>query len=263
MNAAAKGVLKRASLGPDDRNTLFGIIEEEITRLNKIVTELLRYARPMNVRREDVVLMDVVKQLREAAGEKYPIGNPQIAAEPDVETVWADPNLLRLALQNLVENARQSMPEGGAVVLSAAREKAVGVLGVRIDVTDVGQGMDSRTLHRAMDPFFSTRPSGTGLGLPIAGRIVEAHGGKLDVHSRVGEGTTVTVFIPGKLAGPAFLRSLGSSANHGRDGAPKKRDSPARWLVANGTSSSASIAARTARRRGRVQRAALKKCMRR
>ena len=187
-NAAAS--LKRTSIGVADRNTLFGIIEEEITRLNNIVTELVRYARPMNVRREEVALGDVVKGIGEGLGAEQYTLNLEVASEPDVETVWADPSLLRLAVKNLIDNARQAMPSGGAIVVTAAKDRIDEAAGVRIEVADTGQGMDSRTLRRAMDPFFSTRPSGTGLGLPIAGRIVEAHGGRVDVHSRVGEGTT-------------------------------------------------------------------------
>jgi signal transduction histidine kinase len=92
------------------------------------------------------------------------------------------------------------MPEGGAVVVIASKARLGNQGAVRIEISDTGQGMDSRTLRRALDPFFSTRPSGTGLGLPIAGRILEAHGGKLEVRSRPNEGTTVTLLVPSKRA---------------------------------------------------------------
>jgi signal transduction histidine kinase len=195
VNAAAS--LKRAGLGVEDKSTLFGIIEEEISRLNKIVTELLRYARPMNVRRADVSLADALQGLGEGSVEGHSL-DVQIAAGLEGEAVWADPALLRLALQSLIDNARQAMPGGGVIVVTASRDSVAGHAGVRLEVVDVGHGMDSRTARRAMDPFFSTRPSGTGLGLPIAGRIVEAHGGSLDVTSRLGEGTTVSMFLPDK-----------------------------------------------------------------
>jgi signal transduction histidine kinase len=205
VNAAAN--LKRPSLGPDDRNTLFGIIEEEITRLNKIVTELLRYARPVNVHREDIVLADMFKGFRENLDPAYAL-EVFVSEDPEVQTVWADANLLKLAIQNLIDNCRQAMPAGGTISIGAASARSPSVPGVRIEVSDAGQGMDSHTLHRAMDPFFTTRPSGTGLGLPIVGRIVEAHGGEVDVRSRAGEGTTVSLFIPAKrVAGPGEARA--------------------------------------------------------
>jgi signal transduction histidine kinase len=197
VNAAAS--LKRQNLVAEDRNTLFGIIEEEITRLNNLVAELLRYARPMNVRREEIPLGDVLRAIGEGLDPKHTL-DLHVDPSPEVQTVWADAALLRLALQNLVENACQSMATGGAVVITAIPNPAPDQPGVCIQVSDTGVGMDSRTLRRAMDPFFSTRPSGTGLGLPIAARILEAHGGRIEVHSRPGEGTTVTLYLPARRA---------------------------------------------------------------
>lgn len=226
--------LKRPGLGAEDRNTLFQIIEEEITRLNKIVTELLRYARPVNVHREDIVLADFLTSFRDNLDPAYKL-EVDVAERPDVEKVWADTALLKLAIQNLVDNSRQSMPDGGTIILRAAAARAVDVPGVRIEISDTGQGMDSHTLHRAMDPFFTTRPSGTGLGLPITGRIIEAHGGEVDVRSRPGEGTTVSLFIPAKrVAGPNEA-ARGASVEGGNapsapagDGAPKNSPELAR-----------------------------------
>ena len=198
VQAAAN--LKRTSLRPEDRNTLFQIIEEEITRLDNLVKELLRYARPVNVHREDIVLSDFLKSFADYLDPAYTL-SVEIAERPEVETVWADATLLRLAIQNLIDNCRQAMPSGGTITLRASAAHAVDVPGVRIEVSDTGQGMDSHTLHRAMDPFFTTRPSGTGLGLPITGRIIEAHGGEVDVRSRSGEGTTISLFIPARRVG--------------------------------------------------------------
>jgi signal transduction histidine kinase len=194
-NAGAS--LRRQSIGEQDKKQLFEIIEEEITRLNNLVSELLRYARPVNVRREDISLTEFVRSVGDALGDRYPIVL-HVASLPEVETVWADASLLRLALTNVLDNARLAMPGGGTISIEARREEIAGASGVLIQVTDTGGGMDSKTLRRAMDPFFSTRPSGTGLGLPIAGRIVEAHGGRVEVTSVAGEGTTVSLFIPAR-----------------------------------------------------------------
>jgi signal transduction histidine kinase len=194
-NAGAS--LRRHGIREEDRNTLFQIIEEEITRLNNLVSELLRYARPVNVRRADLSVAELVRGFSETLGEKYPIAL-HVAAEPEVEMVWADLALLRLALSNVLDNARLAMPEGGTISIEARRDHQAGNSGVLIQITDTGGGMEPSTLRRALDPFYSTRPSGTGLGLPIAGRIVEAHGGKIEVNSVHGEGTTVALFIPSR-----------------------------------------------------------------
>lgn len=194
-NAASS--LKRPVLGPEDKSTLFGIIEEEITRLNNLVAELLRYARPVDVHREAVALSDVLKSVSEQSDAPQRV-EVRIPSDPDLETVWADANLLRLALSNLVENALQASPSDGLVTMTASADVVHGAPGVKIQIADHGHGMDSETCRRAGDPFFSTRPSGTGLGLPIAGRIAEAHGGDISLKSAPGDGTTVTVRIPSK-----------------------------------------------------------------
>lgn len=194
-NAASS--LKRPVVGPEDKSTLFGIIEEEIMRLNNLVAELLRFARPVNVHREPVPLTDVLRHVAEKVQPPQKV-EIHVPADPDVETVWADPNLLKLALVNLVENAVQASAPDGVVTLSASRDALEGGPGVKIQVADHGHGMDSETRRRASDPFFSTRPSGTGLGLPIAFRIAEAHGGDISVESVPGEGSTVTLRIPSK-----------------------------------------------------------------
>ncbi len=210
VNAAAN--LKRPSLGADDRNTLFQIIEEEITRLNKIVTELLRYARPVNVHREDIALREFLRGFGDGLDPAYTLA-VDVGQGPEGDTVWADASLLKLAIQNLIDNCRQALPGGGTIALRAVSARALDVPGIRIEVSDSGQGMDSHTLHRAMDPFFTTRPSGTGLGLPITGRIIEAHGGEVDVRSRAGEGTTVSLFIPAKrVAGQSEVARNGPEA---------------------------------------------------
>jgi signal transduction histidine kinase len=174
---------------------LLGIVEEEVGRLNRLVADLLRFARPVAVSWGDVNLREFVERTRGLVP-------PEIAVEVDIpeesrlETVTLDAGLLRLVLENLVENACQAMPEGGRLsIVVRAEELEVGT-GVSIDVRDTGRGMDARTLERALKPFFSTRPQGTGLGLAIVDRIVRAHGGTVSLESAVGCGTAVRLLIP-------------------------------------------------------------------
>jgi signal transduction histidine kinase len=195
----ATATLRRQGLSVSDRDILLGMVDEESARLDHLVADLLRYARPTELRREEVALGDVFDGLSLAVPASCRVEVPG-TGDPDPR-VWADAGLLVLALQNLVANACEAMPDGGVVVLAVHRAtKGVGS-GLCISVTDSGHGMDARTLRRAMDPFFSTRPSGTGLGLPTAGRIVEAHGGTIKLVSRPGEGTTVTLYFPDRPPG--------------------------------------------------------------
>jgi signal transduction histidine kinase len=111
--------------------------------------------------------------------------------------VFVDAGLFRLALDNLMANALQAMPQGGRVVLAISRgDFDDGGQAAVVSVTDHGTGMIPADLERAKKPFFTTKPRGTGLGLSIAERIVEAHGGQLDIESQVGVGTTVTLRLP-------------------------------------------------------------------
>jgi signal transduction histidine kinase len=195
-NAVAS--LRRRAANPEDRETLLAIVEEEIDRLNGLVTELLRFARPVDVERADVSIREIVDAMQGDLSEGYRL--TYVVADPRADTVWADPTLLRLALDNLVSNAVQAMPGGGEIRIEASVEEVEGGGAVsRIEITDPGSGMSPTTLKRAFDPFYTTQPKGTGLGLPIVRRIIEAHEGRAIVESLPGSGTTVSVLLPLRL----------------------------------------------------------------
>jgi signal transduction histidine kinase len=188
--------LRKATISKEDQTTLLSILDEETSRLNRLVSDLLRFARPVSVQRVRVPLSDLLERALKLAR-----GDTRIDVETTFEvenvTVWADASLLRQVFDNLVENAVQAMSAEGT--LSVAIRAAVdddGRDGFVVEIKDTGEGMSTIVKSRAKDPFFTTRPSGTGLGLAIVDRIVVAHGGHLLIESRAGEGTTVTVFLP-------------------------------------------------------------------
>jgi signal transduction histidine kinase len=194
MNAASG--MRRAAVSDGDRDTLLSIVDEESRRLNQLVEELLRFARPVEAARVPASLYDICEQLRAACKEGYDVVL-EAAEQERVGAVLVDAGLFRLALDNLMANALQAMPQGGRVVLSIARGSfADGEPAAIVAVTDHGVGMGQAELERAKKPFFTTKPRGTGLGLSIAERIVEAHGGELSIESRAGAGTTVTLRLP-------------------------------------------------------------------
>jgi signal transduction histidine kinase len=193
VNAVAG--LRRGSLKEQDRTTLLDIVDEEAGRLNRLVGDLLRFARPFSVNRLPVSLGELARRFKGSIEGPQEIVT-EIDAVSEADTAWVDPNLFRLVFDNLLSNARQAMREGGVILVRIRPERARAEPSVRIEVVDSGQGMDPEVQRRALDPFFTTRPSGTGLGLPIVQRIVEAHGGDLRIHSVGGVGTTVTVTIP-------------------------------------------------------------------
>jgi signal transduction histidine kinase len=194
VNAVAG--LRRAGLRDEDRSMLLDIVEEEAARLNRLVTDLLRFARPVRVKRSPVSLSELAHRSRSAAmldGHGIVV---QMEDDPSLQTVWVDPSLFRLVFDNLVENACQAMKGGGTVEIRVQVGQLRGQAAVRIEIADSGQGMDTQVRERALDPFFTTRPSGTGLGLPIVHRIIEAHAGEIHIDSVEGQGTTVTILLP-------------------------------------------------------------------
>lgn len=184
--------LRRPVVADADRGVLLDIVSEEADRLNHLVTDLLRFARPTSIKRSRIDLIELIEHTQVPLGDRHVL---EVHGDDGARFVEADPNLLRAALDNVIQNATQAMPAGGtiAVELTARDADREGVL---VTLRDTGSGMDAATLSRALDPFFTTRPSGTGLGLPIVQRVVQAHGGHVELASEDGQGTTVRIWLP-------------------------------------------------------------------
>jgi signal transduction histidine kinase len=195
--ANAGAGLRKAAISREDQDILLAILDEETSRLNRLVSDLLRYARPVSVQRTHVGLRELLERtLAAMATSGGKAVRTELTMQADEGRLWGDANLLRQVFDNLLDNAVQAMPEGGQLTVRVRAASKDGVDGLAVDIIDTGEGMDTHVRSRALDPFFTTRPSGTGLGLAIVDRIVEAHGGYLEIDSRAGEGTTVTVFLP-------------------------------------------------------------------
>ncbi len=194
--ANAVAGLRRQVISREDHDVLLTILDEETSRLNRLVTDLLRFARPVNVQRSHIALRDLLERALALASTGAQSIQMQFKMEAYEGRLWGDANLLRQVFDNLIDNAVQAMSSGGALTILVRAVTEDGTDGLAVDIIDTGEGMDTQVRSRALDPFFTTRPSGTGLGLAIVDRIVDAHGGRLAIDSRAGEGTTVTVFLP-------------------------------------------------------------------
>jgi len=191
----AQGLLD--SMDPADPNCRHvRIIAEEARRCEKLVHELLEFGRPKNA---DFILIDVEQIIQKTMSLVQPH-----AAKNKVETairiadrlpqMYADPQQLQQILLNLSLNAVDAMPNGGTLTIGAAAARGEAVT---ITVADTGIGIDADVLPRIFQPFFTSKKRrGLGLGLPICDRIVKCHGGKIEVESRPGEGTTFTIQLP-------------------------------------------------------------------
>lgn len=188
--------LRRKETTAQDRSTLLGILEEEAGRLSRLMNDLLSYARPVSLELSPVELHEVVERALALVPQHGGVDVELIEPDP-VGEVMGDANLLRQVFENLVTNAAQAMSrEGGTLTVHISESHEPGVKGVDVIVEDTGEGMDTSVRDRALLPFFTTRPSGTGLGLAIVARFVRAHGGKLEIKSAAGKGTSVRVFLP-------------------------------------------------------------------
>ncbi len=203
MNAVS--ALRR---NPDDRaqtDTLFDILTEETTRLNRIVGDLLHYARPLSPAAQSVDVVEVVERAVSHASEN-PNVDIEVLAKKHNTRIVGDPILVRQAIDNVLHNALQAMGSGGNLRVRV-RSALSGRDGVEVLIRDTGEGMDTVVRKRALDPFFTTRPTGTGLGLAIVARVVDAHGGRLTIRSERGAGTEVRIFLPRDVSELASPRS--------------------------------------------------------
>lgn len=177
---------------------LMDLIAAECGRLNRFVTDLLSYAREREIVKEEVdiraLLADVAESLRLdsrcAPGMRFVFDAP---ADGDI-SVHADREQLRQVWINLAINALEAMGERGTLTVrwrSSSEERVV------VEFMDDGPGIPAEDLRRVGEPFFTTKRGGTGLGLAIAQRIVERHGGTLEIESQPGRGTCARVALPG------------------------------------------------------------------
>ena len=177
------------------------LIEREITRLERIVRDVLMFARPAKPRRETISAMSLLKELRDLTNAQLESANIEIALEDSCNTtIQGDPNQLKQVLLNLIRNSAESIGERGKITLRAASGRvSLGghptVVAI-LEVVDTGKGIPADVQKRLFDPFYTTKPAGTGLGLSIAARIVEQHGGALRYQTEVGRGTTFGILLP-------------------------------------------------------------------
>ena len=183
----------RLSADGDDKKTA-DIIIEEVERLNRVITQLIEFARPLELKKERISLGNLIghaMKLMEAEAEKNNI-SVSLNAPGDVPPADVDPDKVKQVLLNILLNAVAAMKNGGRLAITLKQEKG----SVLIEVMDSGMGIAAADLPRIYDPYFTSKPAGTGLGLAVVQKIMEAHGGRIIVESMEGRGTTVALFFP-------------------------------------------------------------------
>ena len=174
-------------------------IATAVRGLNGIVNDVLAFSREMAVRPHLVDVSELLDEVIEAHRPAVEAANVRVERRDRDEPVevWADRELLQRALLNVVRNAVDAMSDAPERVLTleAARDDA----GVALRVQDTGPGIEQANVERIFNPFFTTRNTGTGLGLAIVHRIIDAHGGTIEVHNEGGAVFTLT--LPHEIAG--------------------------------------------------------------
>ena len=177
------------------------VIRHEIDRLERIVRDFLQFARPAEPELQTLPVEQLLRDVHELlqsdlAGKSVELKLELQAKEP----IRVDPNKMKQVLINFVQNGAESMEAGGTVTLRSRMDKQVlngrHVTTVVIDVADTGKGIPPEVQKRLFDPFFTTKEEGTGLGLPIAARIVEKHGGVIQYQTQPNRGTTFSIVLP-------------------------------------------------------------------
>ena len=195
-------LLSTSSLPADVRASL-DVIAEQSKRMDRLVTSLSRFARRAEPNRGHHSLNDVVEETLGLARSEMELRGvePTLALDPKAPVVHADRQQLEEALLSLFMNAIEAMPRGGR--LSVTTASAADGRMVAITTTDTGVGIPADAIEKIFEPFFSTKAGATGLGLTVVQSIVEAHGGTIEISSRVGEGTTVRLTWPVAMAAAA------------------------------------------------------------
>jgi signal transduction histidine kinase len=177
------------------------VIESEIDRLELIVKDFLQFARPAEPDLRTLPLRKILEDIQQLLETEFARKGIQLIVDSDAkELVSVDPNKLKQVLLNLAQNGAEAIETRGTVTLRSRFDKRVlqGHLRavVIIDVVDTGSGMPLEIQKRLFDPFFTTKEQGTGLGLPIASRIIEKHGGAIEYQTAPEQGTTFSIVLP-------------------------------------------------------------------
>jgi signal transduction histidine kinase len=178
----------------DPKHEFIEIQIKETERLNHVVEDFLRMSRQQPVELRDCSIREELETIVTLVAKDAHDRGISLRLEPDAEPaiIRGDGEKLRQAFLNIVINALQATPSGGSVGIALDRVES----GFEISFRDSGSGIAPDNLQRIFEPFYTTKPDGTGLGMAVTRKIIEGHGGRLDIESEVGQGTTVSIRLP-------------------------------------------------------------------
>jgi two-component system sensor histidine kinase HydH len=179
---------------PDDQKTS-EIMIQEVDRLNRVITQLLEFARPPVIQKKRASLQSLIQHSLKMIDRQASTKQIRVLSRlpSGIKEVNVDPDGINQVLLNLYLNAVEAMDQGGTLSVSLSMDE--GSPWVKIIISDTGSGIRKDDVEHIFDPYFTTKQTGTGLGLAIVHKIIEAHGGEVRVESEIGRGTTVSVLL--------------------------------------------------------------------
>ena len=183
----------RSIEGAEGFSPLIEVMRQEVRRIGSLTTEIMDFAKPIELQLGWVNAPMLLETLRALHEPTMNASNIELTLEQSGDPeIWCDRDRILQVLTNLLNNAAEAIEEGGHISISIHNEQAH----TTIEVADDGKGMDPSLKHRVFELFFTDKITGTGLGLPIVGKIVDAHGGSVDLNTRPGRGTQFIIFLP-------------------------------------------------------------------
>jgi len=174
----------------DKGKQMLQLIEQDVGRSDKIINDLLAYSKELRL---ELAETNVKSLTRDALAQvKIPRGIRVVDSTKKKPTMRLDVDKMERAFANIIRNAVEAMPNGGTLKIASNESNG----NLQITFRDTGEGMTEEALAKISTPLFTTKAKGIGLGMPIAKRFVEAHGGSINVESKLGKGSTVTVTLP-------------------------------------------------------------------
>ena len=168
-------------------------IVDTINHLNSRVEQILGFARPVNLNVRSENLNDIMNDVLDLLRPQLATNKVEVHLSTGHDThLLADESSIRGALMNLILNAIEAMPTGGALSIDAEQTGNT----LKIAITDTGRGIGEEEAKKIFEPFYTTKEQGLGLGMPYARKIIEQHGGTIALESRPGEGTTISLALP-------------------------------------------------------------------
>ena len=170
------------------------VLQRESKRLEEILNDFLRYARGSEPNLAEHDLNRIIEDVVNFVSPEMTLHKIQVRTQydEDIPAVKLDADLFKQALLNIAINAQQAMPDGGELIIQTTRGDGV----ARIDITDTGEGIPPEKREKVFNVYYSTKKTGTGLGLPTAKRIVEEHRGRIGFQTEIGKGTCFTINLP-------------------------------------------------------------------